>query len=71
VTTAEPARQRAIRRKLAVTSIVLAVLLLGVGIGIMLTKEAWYGGILPIVLGVGILIYFAVAWRGLRERELI
>ncbi len=68
---AGPAQQRSIRRKLAVLSIVLAVLLLAVGIGIVLTKEAWYGGILPIVFGVGMLLYWAIAWRGLRRRELI
>ena len=64
-------QQRAVRRKLAWLSIVLAVLLLAVGVGILVTRQAWYGGILPVVFGVGMLLYWAIAWRGLRRRELI
>jgi hypothetical protein len=71
VTMASPDQQRAIRRKLAVASIVFAVLLVAAGVAIALTKEAWYGGIFPIVFGVAMLIYWALAWRGLRRREFI
>lgn len=69
----EPERpeQRVFRRRLAVISIVLAVLLVAVGILIVLTREQWAGGIMPIVFGSGLLIYWGISWAGLRRRNLI
>jgi hypothetical protein len=70
---AEPERpeQRRFRRRLAVISIVLAVLLVAVGILIITTKEQWAGGIMPVVLGAGLLIYWSVSWSSLKRRNLI